>query len=291
MMETQVNWIEVNGVGLRYAHRPGPGRKLALVHEMGGSLESWTEVIACLPSDFNVVSYDMRGAGLSAKMVEVCGIDIHVDDLRALLRALGFTGPVALAGIAVGAGVAIRYASRFTEDVSHLVAMAPACGVAEQAREATRQRARVIASQGMLGEAAALFERAYPEVLRSNPARYAAYRSRWLATDSRSLAALYEMLADLDLTPDLARLPQRTVFVAGEHDPLRPPAEIDRLASFSDRIEPLYVASGHFMASQSPRMVANLLARYTEESASAVSIYASFFGAPENTVGSSGHAA
>lgn len=290
-MNENLNWIEVNGVGLRYAHRPGPGRRMVLVHEMGGSLESWSRVIERLPPDVNVICHDMRGAGLSEKMVEACGIDTHVDDLRALLAAVNFGGPVTLAGIAVGAAVAIRYASRFASEVSHLIAMAPACGVPAEAREATRRRARDIATQGMRGDGAALFERAFPQVLRTDPALFAAYRCRWLATDSRGLGALYAMLAELDLSADLPRLPQRTVFVAGEHDPLRPPAEIDRLAALAPQIEALHVASGHFMSTHSPRLVATLLDKYSADSASAASIYESFFARPENRVGASRHAA
>lgn len=286
-----MNWIEVNGVGLRYCHRPGTGRRMVLIHEMGGSIESWSRVIEHLPPDVNLICHDMRGAGLSEKMVEACSIDTHVDDLHELLRALNFGSPVVLAGIAVGAAVAIRFASRFPSDVSHLIAMAPACGVPAQAREATRQRALDIASQGMRGDGAALFERAFPQVLRTDPELYAAYRCRWLATDSRSLGALYGMLAELDLTADLSRLPSRTVFVAGEHDPLRTPAEIDRLAALAPQIEALHVASGHFMSTNSPHLVATLLNDYPADTASAASIYESFFAQPENRVGGSGHAA
>nr|ART90036.1 beta-ketoadipate enol-lactone hydrolase [uncultured bacterium] len=290
-MDSKMNWIEVNGVGLRYRHRPGPGRRMVLIHEMGGSLESWARVIEHLPPDVNVICHDMRGAGLSEKMVETCSIDTHVDDLRELLKAVDFGGPVVLAGIAVGAAVAIRFASRFPSDVNHLLAMAPACGVPAEARTATRQRAHDIASQGMRSAGTALFERAFPQVLRSDAELYSTYRCRWLATDSRSLGALYEMLAELDLTADLPQLPGHTVFVAGEHDPLRTPAEIDRLAALAPQIEALHVASGHFMSTNSPRMVATLLNEYSMGNASAASIYQTFFARPENRVGDSRHAA
>ncbi|QJY31620.1 alpha/beta hydrolase [Diaphorobacter sp. JS3050] len=286
-----MNWIEVNGVGLRYCHRLGTGRRMVLIHEMGGSIESWLRVIEHLPGDANLICHDMRGAGLSEKIVETCNIDNHVDDLRELLKAVNFGGPVVLAGIAVGAAVAIRFASRFPSDVSHLIAMAPACGVPAQTRAATRQRARNIASQGMRGDGAALFERAFPQVLRTDTELYAAYRSRWLATDSRSLGALYGMLAEVDLTADLPQLPNRTVFVAGEHDPLRTPAEIDRLAALAPQIEALHISSGHFMSIHSPRFVARLLDAYPMDAASAASIYESFFAQPDNRVGDSGHAA
>ena len=55
------------------------------------------------------------------------------------------------------------------------------------------------------------------------------------------------------------------LFVAGEHDPLRPPAEIDRLAAQAPQIEALHVASGHFMSTHSPQLVATLLAMLSAE--------------------------
>lgn len=286
-----MDWIEVNGVSLRYAHRPGPGRRLVLIHEMGGSIESWDGVIANLPVDTNVLCYDIRGAGLSEKMHKFCDIDTHVDDLHALLNAVGYGGPLVLAGIAVGAAVAIRYAARFNGQVSHLLAMAPACGVAATNRDATRQRAKQIVAEGMRGDAAALLDRAFPEVLRTDPTAFATYRCRWLATDSRSLGALYRMLADLDLTADLPRMPLRCVFIAGIHDPLRPPAEIDRLAALAPQIESLHVASGHFMAINSPKLVATLLDRYSSSDISAASIYDDFYVHRENHIGAAAHAA
>jgi 3-oxoadipate enol-lactonase len=39
-----MNFIEANGVGIRYELSGAGNRTLVLAHEMGGSLESWDEV-------------------------------------------------------------------------------------------------------------------------------------------------------------------------------------------------------------------------------------------------------
>lgn len=287
-----MNWIELNGASLRYHHRPGSGRTMVLLHEMGGSLESWDEVLTHLPSDTSVLRYDMRGAGLSEKLGGPCTVDTHVDDLQALLEVCGLTGRFLLAGIAVGAAVALHYALRHPQRVAQLVAMAPACGVPAAAREDTIRRGRDIAWQGMRGDALALLERAYPPLLRTDPARYKRYCCRWLSNDAHSLGAVYEMLAGLDPNPDLQRLPPRTVLVAGTLDPLRPPAEIDRLAALAPQAEALHVVSGHFMATQSPAWVATLLDHYSAEpSARAHTIYQAFMAQPGHRVGEAAHAA
>src|SRR5258707_15460526 len=97
-----MNFIEVNGVGLRYELTGSGERVIVLIHEMGGSLESWDEVVPRLTAKRRVLRYDTRGAGLSEKVRGALSIDTMVDDLAALMDALGITGKVALAGIAVG---------------------------------------------------------------------------------------------------------------------------------------------------------------------------------------------
>ena len=41
-----MDWIEVNGTALRYELTGSAGRTIVLVHEMGGTLESWDGVHA-----------------------------------------------------------------------------------------------------------------------------------------------------------------------------------------------------------------------------------------------------
>lgn len=253
--------MQCNGVSLRYDLRPSTGRTIVLIHEMGGSLESWEPVCERL-ADFTLLRYDTRGAGLSQKIVGSCDIDQHADDLYALLDGLEISEPVALAGVAVGAAIAIRFAARFPDRVSHVVAMAPACGVAPEARAGTLQRAQGIREEGLAGVIDPLLDRTWPPVLREPLHTYERFRLRWLGADPGSFAAVFAMLANMSLDEDIARLPERSVLIAGEHDQLRPPAEIARLASFSPGIETLTVRSGHFMSLQSPRTVADLLAGF-----------------------------
>ncbi|WP_263143444.1 alpha/beta hydrolase [Pseudomonas sp. RIT-PI-AD] len=285
-----MNWCEANGMALRYEVREGDGPTLVLIHEMGGSLESWDAVCAALP-DFRLLRYDTRCAGLSQKIVGAVSVDEHVDDLRALLDVLGIEGPLALAGVAVGAAIAIRFASRHPQRVGHLVGLAPACGVAAAAREGALQRAALIRREGLVDTVAQLLEKTWPAPLRSDPQRYATFRLRWQAGDPQGFAAIFAMLADMDLEADLPRLPRRTLLVAGEYDGLRPPAEIDRLAGFNRDIEALHVASGHFMSVQSPRLVATLLRGFIRDDAGGAELYRAFMADPAHRLGASGHAA
>src|SRR4029077_9523642 len=103
-----------------------------------------------------------------------------------------------------------------------------------------------------------IVDRAYPESLRTDQSKYHAYRNRWLTSDPRSLGANFEMLAKMSITKDLDCLPKRSLFIAGTFDAFRPPSEVDRVAQFVPHSEVLHIPSGHFMATQSPRLVATL---------------------------------
>ena len=69
-----MNFIEVNGTALRYELSGNGGSTLVLIHEMGGTLESWDLVRFRLAGKRRVLRYDTRGAGLSQK---VSGVARH----------------------------------------------------------------------------------------------------------------------------------------------------------------------------------------------------------------------
>src|SRR4030081_2661645 len=81
-----------------------------LLHEMGGTIESWDLVAPMLSTKRRVLRYETRGAGLSQKIRPPLAIDSMVDDLVALLDTLDIAGKVALAGIAVGGAIALHTA-------------------------------------------------------------------------------------------------------------------------------------------------------------------------------------
>ena len=205
-----MNFIEANGVGLRYELSGSGERTVVLIHEMGGSLESWDEVAPRLAASRRVLRYDTRGAGLSEKVRGALSIDTMVDDLAALMDALGITGKVALAGIAVGGAIALHAAARLP--AAHLRRRGGQPGHRRRARPASRRcwqrvdghRARRHAQLGRGLDGQRLRARAAPDA-----ARFAAFRARWLGNDPASYATIYRMLAGMDLQPELAPSPAR----------------------------------------------------------------------------------
>jgi 3-oxoadipate enol-lactonase len=250
-----MNWIEVNGTSLRYELSGSGPTTLVLVHEMGGTLESWDQVLPALNNTRQVLRYDTRGAGLSEKIHGQVTFDDMADDLAALLDAIGIPGKVALAGTAVGGAIAIHFALRHAARAAALVVTSPATGVAADRRQATLGRAAAAETQGMRGIAEASVANSYPPEVRHNAEEFRRFRARWLANDPVSFAAINRMLADSAVTDELPRIGCPTLVIGCRHDRLRPPAATRAMAEQIPGAQYLEINSGHFAGIQTPGLV------------------------------------
>jgi 3-oxoadipate enol-lactonase len=250
-----MNWIEVNGTSLRYELSGSGNTALVLVHEMGGTLDSWDLVLPALNNTRQVLRYDTRGAGLSEKILGRVTFDDMADDLAVLLDAVGIEGKVTLAGTAVGGAIAIHFAVRHAARTAALVVTSPATGVAADRRQAALDRATAAETLGMRGIAEASLAASYPPEVRHNADDFRKFRARWLANDPQSFAAINRMLADSTVTEELPRIACPTLVIGCRHDKLRPPADVKSLAEKIPGAEYLEINSGHFAGIQTPGLV------------------------------------
>jgi 3-oxoadipate enol-lactonase len=107
-------------------------------------------------------------------------------------------------------------------------------------------------------------EQGYPPVLRGDAARFAATRGYRLGARIEGLAATMRMLAGLDMQAELARIHRPVLILAGEHDGTRPPARVAEIAAAIPHVTHRVVASGHFMAIQTPELLAAEIARFLD---------------------------
>jgi pimeloyl-ACP methyl ester carboxylesterase/DNA-binding CsgD family transcriptional regulator len=82
----------------------------------------WQPWLAELSREHSYIRYDQRGCGLSDPDVRSFSLDAWVSDLEAVVDSLGLTR-FPLIGMSQGGAVAIAYAVRHPEKVSHLVLM------------------------------------------------------------------------------------------------------------------------------------------------------------------------
>ena len=259
-----MNFIEANGVGLRYELSGSGERTVVLIHEMGGSLESWDEVVPRLAASRRVLRYDTRGAGLSEKARGVLSIDTMVHDLAALMDALGIAGKVALAGVAVGGAIALHAAARLPQRISAAVVGSPAIGIAPDRRAAALARVDTTERQGMRSAVEDSMANGYPPELRGDAARFATFRARWLGNDPSSYAAIYRMLAGMDLQEELALIACPVLVIGGALDRVRPPALAEPVVRIIPGARYQVLKTGHYMAVETPELVADAIGEFLD---------------------------
>jgi 3-oxoadipate enol-lactonase len=259
-----MSFIEVNGAALRYELTGSGERAVVLIHEMGGTLESWDGVAPLLAKHRRVLRYDTRGAGLSQKVRGALAIDTMTDDVVALMDAAGIA-TAALAGVAVGGAIALHATMRHPARVAAVVATSPAVAVAADRRAAVLARVDRIEREGMGVAVDESFASGYPTELRGDMARFAAFRARWLGNDPASYATIYRMLAATDLTGELARVGCPTLVIGSRFDRTRPAALSEPVARAIPGAQYKTLESGHYMAVQTPELVAAAIAEFLDQ--------------------------
>lgn len=109
----------VNGTRIAYTDE-GKGFPLMFLHGSPAGREVWSKQIDEFKTRFRVIAPDLRGFGESAMSLGPTSLHRFARDLHALMEHL-VTGPVVLAGQAMGGLVALAYASAFPRLVRGLV--------------------------------------------------------------------------------------------------------------------------------------------------------------------------
>ena len=240
----------------------GSGRDfLILVHEIGGSLQTWSAIVPVLAQRFRVLSYDQRGAGASSRIAGAFRIETQVDDLSALIG--GVAGqPCHVAGVAIGAALAARLAAREPRLIKSLVLACPAPSVSAARVAYLQKRAGEVERNGMAATAEESLANSYPVEFRNEI--FAAYRERFLANDPQSYAAINRAFAEFDGTPDLPNIKCPTLVLAGTKDRLRPPDFVRGVAASIPGARYDEIDSGHIMPLQAPQAISKSMLAFCD---------------------------
>jgi pimeloyl-ACP methyl ester carboxylesterase len=109
----------VNGIQIAYTDE-GQGLPILFLHDFPLSRGAWSKQVDEFKTRFRVIAPDLRGFGESEAVAGPIPIHRFVEDLHALMEHL-VTGPVILAGHAMGGLVALAFASAFPKFLRGLV--------------------------------------------------------------------------------------------------------------------------------------------------------------------------
>ncbi|WP_440006084.1 alpha/beta fold hydrolase [Halomicrococcus sp. SG-WS-1] len=115
MPTVQTNDIET------YYERRGEGPPLVFVHASIVDRTMWKQQVDALSDDYATIVYDVRGHGRTGGSTEPeYTMDLFVEDLHALVTALGLDRPV-LCGLSMGGAIALKYAATYPESIAGLI--------------------------------------------------------------------------------------------------------------------------------------------------------------------------
>jgi 3-oxoadipate enol-lactonase len=251
-------WMTANGISVHYELAGQRGPVVLLLHELGGTLESWDAVAPGLSERFQVLRYDQRGAGLSEKVRQPFGNDTAVDDLEGVLKGLSLAPPYHIVAVAAASTQAIGFMQRDPSRVGSLVLCNPALGVDPSRAGQLNDRAALAEREGMRGVMSITLDKSYPPEL-SDRATYEAYRGRYLANDPVGFGLANRMLAQTNVISLLPQIKCPTLVIGGRHDTVRPPAGSEEIARKIAGARFELIEAGHFMPTTGPGALLKLL--------------------------------
>ena len=252
-------FFERDGVKLRYVLE-GKGPLVVLIHGVGARLENWDTVASRLTDKFQVLRYDLRGHGQSARVPGPYFLAMFADDLLALIQHVG--GQKAnIAGHSLGGMIAQMFALRHPGSVETLALLSAVAG------RTTQERARVVERIDLIrkGDAGDHFRRSLPRwfsdgFIAANPELIAAYAARNAENDLDCYAAAYRVLALEDLDGELAQISAPTLVATGELD-LGSNPRMSQLMNLRIQNSTLRILPGlkHSILIEAPHVVARML--------------------------------
>jgi 3-oxoadipate enol-lactonase len=252
-------WTTANGISINYQLASASGPLVVLMHELGGTLDSWDAVAPALAESYRVLRYDQRGSGLSEKVRKPYSNDTAVDDLEGLLKNLNLAPPYTFVTVAAAATQALGFMQRDPARVRSLVLCNPAPGVDPARAGALNERAALAERDGIRAVMAITLDKSYPPDL-TDSATYENYRGRYLANDPVNFGLAHRVLAQTNLVHLLPQITCPTMVVAGRHDTVRPWAGSEEIAKKipGARFEVIEEA-GHFLPTTGPKTLLKLL--------------------------------
>ena len=209
--------------------RNGSRPRIALIHSLGLDRSFWSGVVPLLTPYADVLTFDCRGHGQSARVKMIYTPELFASDLASLLDHVNWPRAV-IAGCSMGGCIAQAFAGVYPDRTEALAVMDSTAWYGPTAPKDWRDRAAVAATKGFEAMSAFqatrwvsdAFRQTHPDVIRAN-------MDVFLGNDVDCYRATCEMLGDADLRHYHASMRMPVSVIVGEEDYATPVAMSEQI--------------------------------------------------------------
>lgn len=197
---------------------PAEAPVLVLLNSLGTDLGMWEPQAAALRDSYRLVRLDTRGHGGSPVPDGPWTLADIGADVLALLDSLGIA-KASFAGVSLGGSTAVWIAAHAPERVEYAFPCFTSAWFGGP--DPWLKRAEIVRAKGVDAVADAVLERWFTP--QADPDLVARMREMIVATPPEGYASATEVVAHLDLRPDLGQVTAPTLVISGAEDPACPP--------------------------------------------------------------------
>lgn len=241
----------------------GEGEALFLIHGIGASHATWDGIVSHLKADFQCISYDLRGHGVSPLPAGPFGLDALVADLEALRAKLGIE-QAHFAGHSLGGMIGPAYARRFPRRVKTLGLLSTAAARTEDDSAKVRGVVAAMERDGIPNILSTLVNRWYTDdFARANPDIVAARLAQITGMSAAVFLNVFHIYAETEMAPWLHEVGAPSLVLTGELDGACNP-RLNKIIHDLLPVSELVILEGlkHSILMEAPERVAAELRRF-----------------------------
>ncbi len=196
----------------------GKGPALFMIHGIGARRTAWTKIAGQLKSEFQCISYDLRGHGDSPMPGQPFGLDELVDDLEALRKRLGID-KAHFIGHSLGGMIGPAYALRYPQHVISLGLLSTAAFRTEDDSAKVRGVVKAMEEKGIGPVLDTLVNRWFTDdFVRDHPEIIAWRKKQVVDTDPDIFLNVFRIYAETEMAPWLHQVKAPSLVLTGELD-------------------------------------------------------------------------